>query len=69
MCYCQPLRSFAEEKVLADYRELPKVIKCPDLQQYPCNGRSRGECRDKSLMTLTTNSAHIYNEETCRVDI
>ncbi|CAK9077267.1 unnamed protein product [Durusdinium trenchii] len=42
-------------KVLDDYRKLLKV-KCPDLQQYPANGRGRGELRDGTLQTLTTNS-------------
>ena len=39
-------------------------FKFPDLQQYPANGRGRGECKDGALQTLTTNSNSIYSEET-----
>lgn len=51
-----------EAKVLQDYRNLMEK-KWPDLQQYPANQRGRGECKDGSLQTLTTNSAHIFSEE------
>jgi hypothetical protein len=56
-----------EAKTLQDYRDLmPK--KWPDLQQYPCNGRGRGECKDGALQTLTTNSTSIFSEERCGLD-
>lgn len=55
-----------KEKVLHDYRTMKKVVEHPDLQQYPKNGRGRGECSDGSLQTLTTNSSKIYSEETCK---
>ena len=52
----------SEVKTLNDYRNLMDK-RFPDLQQYPSNGRGRGECKDKSLQTLTTNSSSIYSEE------
>ena len=59
------VQASVKENVLRDYRTMGKVVKHPELQQYPKNGRGRGECRDGALQALTTNSSKIYSEEIC----
>ena len=53
----------SQEKNRQAYHNLPKKVKFPDLCQYAANGRGRGELRDGSMMTLTTNSAKIFSED------
>lgn len=58
----RPAKSSTQERNLQDYREAEKDLRFPDLSQYPKNHRGRGECKDNTLMTLTTQSGKIYSE-------
>ncbi len=60
---CQSITLWVEERNLAAYRKLKKKIHFPDLCQYAKNGRARGELKDGSMMTLTTNCSSVFSED------
>ncbi|CAK9110263.1 unnamed protein product [Durusdinium trenchii] len=51
-----------QEKILKDYEAEARSRKVPDLNQYPANGRGRGETIDGALPTLTTNSGKLFSK-------